>query len=99
MYLVLYYLDLYLSICSRVKLEGHDTSLLQITGKVVDGTLELLSHSKEEAINCVEFGSTYYGTDQTECAMLYNNGPESLFFVAVLDEEASGQEVVSGVLS
>ena len=60
----------------------------------MEGGLELLSYHAEESINCVKFGSTYYGTDKTEMATLYNNGPEPVCFVSILDEEAIGQEVV-----
>ena len=64
-------------------------------GDVVEGALELLACDSDQHLSCVDFGSTYYGTDQTQVAMLYNNGPESVCFVAVLQEDAIGQEVVS----
>ena len=83
------------SFTSRVKLEGHEISTLAIRGNVVEGGLELLACTNEERMECVKFGSTYYGTDKTESAILYNNGPEPVCFVAVLDEDAIGQEVVS----
>lgn len=84
-----------LSSLYRVKLEGQETSTLRIMGNVVEGSLELLSYDTEDPIQCVRFGSSHYGTDKTEVAVLYNNGPEPVCFVAVLDEEAVGQEVVS----
>lgn len=84
---------LYLPHC-RVKLEGQETSLLHVKGLVVEGCLELLSCDSNQILPCIEFGSTYYGTDQTQVAMLYNNGPERTCFVAVLQEDAIGQEVV-----
>ena len=80
---------------NRVKLEGHNPSTLQIKGNVVEGSLEILSPSSDEPVDCVQFGTTYYGTDKTESAILFNNGPEPVCFVAVLDEDALGQEVVS----
>ncbi len=79
----------------RVKLEGKDTSSLRITGNVVEGFLDLLSYGTQQPIRCVEFGCTQYGTDCTESALLYNNSPESVCFVAVLDEDVAGQELVS----
>ncbi len=57
----------------------------------------LLSYDTEEPLECVRFGSTYYGTDQTESAILFNNGPDPVCFVAVLDEDAIGQEVVNNM--
>ena len=79
---------------TRVKLEGQESSVLGIRGNVVEGGLELLSYVNDERIECIKFGSTYYGTDKTESGMLYNNGPEPVCFVAVLDEDAVGQEMV-----
>ena len=68
---------------------------LHIKGFVTDRALELLSVSGDYSkVECVRFGNTYYGTDQTECAILYNNGPEPVNFVAVVDEDAVAQELV-----
>ena len=53
-----------------------------------------MSIDNDEPLGCVQFGSTYYGCDRTECALLYNNSPESVNFVAVLDEDAVAQEMV-----
>ena len=92
----------------RVKLEGHETRTLRIQGTVVEGRLELLSFSGQDAevgeadpdaedlptVRQVTFGTVHYGTDRTEAALLYNNSPESVRFVAVLDEDAPGQELV-----
>ena len=80
--------------CLRVKLEGQESTNLHVKGNVVEGTLQLLSHTTEEPLDCIGFGSTFYGTDCTESALLFNNGPEPVCFVAVLDEDAIGQEVV-----
>ena len=77
-----------------MKLEGQETTQLRIVGNIVEGSLELLSYHNEESLDCVKFGSTYYGTDKTESAILYNNGPEPVCFVTILDEDATGQELV-----
>ena len=82
---------------NRVKLEGRDSSTLHVQGHVVEGSLMLLSDDLEEPIECVRFGSTYYGTDCTQSAVLYNNGPEPVCFVVILDEDATGQELVRTV--
>lgn len=44
---------------------------------------------------CVAFGAAYYGTDLVERAVLYNNGPETIKWVSVLDEGTAGEEAVS----
>lgn len=48
----------------------------------------------EENVQTINFGSTYYGTDQTECFLIYNNGPDVANFVVILEEGGEGQEVV-----
>lgn len=65
-----------------------------VRGVLVDRAIEVLSLETEEPLGCVKFGEAYYGSDKTECAILYNNGPESVNFVAVLDEDAIAQEMV-----
>ena len=64
-------------------------------GNIVEGSLELLAYGNEEKIDCIKFDATYYGTDKTQSAILYNNGPEPVCFVAILDDDATGQELVS----
>ena len=68
---------------------------MTIRGVVTERALELLNLSGDSKLQCVRFGNTYYGTDKTECAILYNNGPEPVNFVAVVDEDAIAQELVS----
>lgn len=68
---------------------------LHIRGFVTERALELLSVQDENTqLQCIRFGNTYYGTDCTQCAILYNNGPELVNFVAVVDEDALAQELV-----
>ena len=80
---------------NRVSLEGKQPQSLQICGTVVEGLLQLLNiNNIGNKLECVKFGSTYYGTDKTESAILYNNSPSAVSFVALLDEDAVGQELV-----
>ena len=68
---------------------------LKIRGNVTERALELLNYEGDNSkVQCIRFGNTYYGTDRTECALLYNNGPEPVNFVAVVDEDAIAQELV-----
>lgn len=67
---------------------------MTVKGNLVDRALEVLSIHNDAPLDCIHFGSTYYGCDRTECALLYNNSPESVNFVAVLDEDAVAQEMV-----
>ena len=83
---------------SSVHLEGKPQTQLIIRGQIVQGRLELLSHDRGQRVESIRFGPTFYGTDLTEAAVLYNNSPEPACFVSVLDEDAIGQEVVSDTL-
>ena len=77
-----------------MKLEGQPPTTLQIIGNVVERSLELLAIDTEENVQTINFGSTYYGTDRTECFLIYNNGPDVANFVVILEEGGEGQEVV-----
>lgn len=77
-----------------VHLEGKEPQKLTILGKVSKPALEILSCKDEMIVPRVSFGNTYYGTDRTERALLYNNGPEVVSFVAIVDENAVAQELV-----
>ena len=83
---------------AKVHLEGHDVSTLQISGHVVQSRLELLNVHDQLPTECVKFGSAPYETDKTESAVLYNNGPEPVCFVAVLNEGAVGQQMDKDLL-
>ena len=76
-------------------MEGQETKALTIKANAVEGAIQILSMETEEQLDCVQFGNSYYGCDKTECAVLFNNGPEPVSFVAVLDEDAVAQEMVS----
>ena len=79
-----------------MELEGKEEyKKLRVRGTVTERALELLSVSGDhQKVQCIRFGSTYYGTDRTEAAILYNNGPEPVNFVAVVGEDAIVQELV-----
>lgn len=75
----------------RVSLEKEDTSWLHVTGMIVDSSLQLLGYESDMPLNCVNFDKTYYGTDVVRSAVLYNNSPEQMRFVMVLNDTAEGQ--------
>ncbi|XP_072178621.1 cilia- and flagella-associated protein 47-like [Diadema setosum] len=77
---------------AAVNLEAQEPSCLSLKAHVVDRCLELLDPKSGDNIQCMRFGSTYYGTDKTKLAYLYNNGPDSINFVTVLEEDAVGTE-------
>ena len=78
-----------------VTLEGKESSTLKIVGNIVKGGLELLSVKTEEQQKCINFGAVYFGTDNTESAYLFNNSPESVNFISVLNQGVAGEEMVN----
>ncbi|KAJ1117902.1 hypothetical protein NDU88_006098 [Pleurodeles waltl] len=75
-----------------VKLQGREEKDLLIKGTVVEQVLELLDMSGG-TLDCVDFGSAYFGTSKMEQAILYNKSPELLDWVAVLDDITPGVEL------
>ncbi|XP_078698604.1 cilia- and flagella-associated protein 47-like isoform X8 [Branchiostoma floridae x Branchiostoma belcheri] len=75
----------------EVRLEGQDPRTLVIKGCVVEQKLHL-QNKDSEPLDCVKFGSTFYGTDCIETGYLYNEGPKEISFVAILDEGGVGEE-------
>ena len=70
---------------------------LEIKGVVVEQSLQLLRADKVSHMHQVAFGPAYYGTDRIEEAYLYNNGPEPVKWVTVLEEGVDGEEAVSTI--
>ena len=77
--------------CVRVLLEKEDPGMLRVTGMIVDSSLQLLGYESDMPLNCINFEKTYYGTDVVRSAILYNNSPERMRFVMVLNDIVEGQ--------
>ncbi|XP_075708861.1 cilia- and flagella-associated protein 47 isoform X2 [Rhinoderma darwinii] len=77
---------------AKVKLQGHEELLLKIKGNIVNQNLELLDLS-EKPLKCLHFGSVYFGTSKIHKAMIYNDSPETISWVSVLDDNAVGVEL------
>ena len=61
---------------------------------VVMKELRLLAENGSLSIDCLRFGSTYYGTDVIQKCFLYNASPKKTSYVIVLEEHGGGQEIV-----
>ena len=77
-----------------MKLEGQDQAHVEILANVVERNIQLLNPKSETQVQHIQFGPTYYGTDQLQSFVLCNNGPDKINFVVLLDEDSEGQEVV-----
>ncbi|NXR67841.1 CFA47 protein, partial [Rhadina sibilatrix] len=72
----------------KVELESHGCAEVWIKGVVVEQILKVLGVSCEKVLKCINFGPLYFGTSKTEKIHLYNESPESVDWVAVLEDNA-----------
>ncbi|NWZ36706.1 CFA47 protein, partial [Brachypodius atriceps] len=77
----------------KVELESRDCAEVWIKGVVVEQVLKVLGVSCGKVLKCINFGPLYFGTSKTEKIHLYNESPESVDWVAVLEDNAIGGEM------
>ncbi|NXT79712.1 CFA47 protein, partial [Zapornia atra] len=77
----------------KVELEGHGCTEVWIKAVVVEQVLKVLGVSCGNILECVNFGPVYFGSSETEQIYLYNESPESMDWVAVLEDDAIGGEM------
>ncbi|XP_078416576.1 cilia- and flagella-associated protein 47-like [Cetorhinus maximus] len=75
-----------------VKLEDAEDATLKIKANIVEPFLELLDFSGQK-LECIQFGGTYYGSSKQHQVILYNNSPEAINWVTVMENNAVGSEV------
>lgn len=80
-----------------MKLDKSGIEHVILIANVVEQRLALLHPETTEPIQKVMFGSCYYGCDLIQVRMLHNQGPTSVKFVAVMEEDTVGQEIVSTI--
>lgn len=90
----LHYLLLLAALTGRVELENRGCTEVWIKGVVVEQVLKVLGVSCGKLLKCINFGPLYFGTSKTEQIHLYNESPECMDWVAVLEENAIGEEMV-----
>ncbi|NWQ89725.1 CFA47 protein, partial [Burhinus bistriatus] len=77
----------------KVELEGHGYSEVWIKAVVVEQVLKVLGVSCGNILECINFGPVYFGSSKTEQISLYNESPERMDWVAVLEDDAVGGEM------
>ncbi|CAH2223146.1 cilia- and flagella-associated 47 [Pelobates cultripes] len=77
---------------AKVKLQDRDEIHLSIKGNIIKQNLELLD-MYGKPLKCIQFTATYFGTSQIHQAVLYNNSPEELSWVSLLDDNSLGVEM------
>ncbi|XP_078264971.1 cilia- and flagella-associated protein 47-like [Rhinoraja longicauda] len=81
----------------KMRLEDAEDTVVKIKGNIVVPTLELIDFSGQK-IECIQFGSAFYGTSKLEQFFVYNNSPESINWVTLMENDAVGSEVVITML-
>ncbi|NXJ91059.1 CFA47 protein, partial [Corythaixoides concolor] len=77
----------------KAELEGHGCTEVWITAVVVEQVLKVLGVSSGNVLECINFGPVYFGSSKTEQIYLYNESPECVDWVAVLEDNAVGGEM------
>lgn len=79
----------------RVSLQGRPDTFLNIKVHVVEQIIELLNMNSDRKLRCIRFGSVFFGTSKLEHALLFNNSPETVNWVAIMQDDCVGEELVS----
>ncbi|NXF35598.1 CFA47 protein, partial [Nyctibius bracteatus] len=77
----------------KVELEGHGCTEVWVKAVVVEQVLKVLGVSCGNVLECINFGPVYFGSSKTEQISLYNETPECMDWVAVLEDNAIGGEM------
>ncbi|NXT63915.1 CFA47 protein, partial [Chaetops frenatus] len=77
----------------KVELESRGCTEVCVKGVVVEQVLKVLGVSCGKVLKCINFGPLYFGTSKTEKIHLYNESPECMDWVAVLEDNAVGGEM------
>ncbi|XP_016288857.2 cilia- and flagella-associated protein 47 isoform X1 [Monodelphis domestica] len=78
---------------AKVSLQGGEGTFLRIEAYIVQQIIELLDMYGEKILKCIQFGTTFFGTSRIEHAIIYNNSPNSMSWVAVMEHETVGEEL------
>ncbi|NWV59822.1 CFA47 protein, partial [Malurus elegans] len=77
----------------KVELDDRGFTEVWIRGVVVKQDLKVIGVSCGKVLKCINFGRLYFGTSKTEKIYLYNESPECMDWVAVLEDNAIGGEL------
>ncbi|KAL9867454.1 cilia- and flagella-associated protein 47 [Geothlypis trichas] len=77
----------------KVELESRVCTEVWVRGVVVEQVLKVLGVNCGKVLKCINFGPLYFGTSKTEQIYLYNESPECMDWVAVLEDNAIGGEM------
>nr|XP_058147688.1 cilia- and flagella-associated protein 47 [Dasypus novemcinctus] len=82
---------------AKVNLQGRPDIFLSIKAHVVEQIIELLNMNNDERVDCIHFGSVFFGTSKIERALLFNNSPEPINWVAIMQDDSVGEELGTNI--
>ncbi|CAO2623937.1 Cilia and flagella-associated protein 47 [Lemmus lemmus] len=82
---------------ARVSLQGRPDTFLNIKVRVVEQIIELLNLNSDRKLECIRFGSVFFGTSKLERALLFNNSPETVNWVAIMQDDCVGEELGANI--
>ncbi|KAI5939409.1 Cilia- and flagella-associated protein 47 [Manis javanica] len=82
---------------AKVSLQGRPEILLNIKACAVEQIIELLNMSCDKKLECIRFGSIFFGTSKIEHGLLYNKSPEPIHWVAIMQDDAVGEELGTNI--
>ncbi|KAB0402002.1 hypothetical protein E2I00_002151, partial [Balaenoptera physalus] len=72
-------------------LQDRPDIFLNIKAHVVEQIIELLNMSNDKKWECISLGSVFFGMSKIEHALLYNNSPEPINWVAIKHDDIVGE--------
>ncbi|OBS80777.1 hypothetical protein A6R68_21016, partial [Neotoma lepida] len=82
---------------ARVSLQGRPDTFLNIKVRVVEQIIELFNVNSKRKLECIRFGSVFFGTSKLEHALLFNNSPETINWVAIMQDDCVGEELGANI--
>nr|XP_042125169.1 cilia- and flagella-associated protein 47 isoform X1 [Peromyscus maniculatus bairdii] len=82
---------------ARVSLQGRPDTFLNIKVHVVEQIIELFHMNSDRKLECIRFGSVFFGTSKIEHALLFNNSPETINWVAIMQDDCVGEELGANI--
>ncbi|KAM5221375.1 cilia and flagella-associated protein 47-like [Ctenodactylus gundi] len=82
---------------AKVSLQGRPDIFLNIQAHVVEQIIELFNMNNDSKLECIRFGPIFFGTSKIEHALLYNNSPEPINWVAVIENDCVGEELGANI--
>uniref|UniRef100_A0A8C9P009 Uncharacterized protein n=1 Tax=Spermophilus dauricus TaxID=99837 RepID=A0A8C9P009_SPEDA len=82
---------------AKVSLQGRPDIHFSIKAHVVEQIIELFNMNSDKKLECIRFGSVFFGTSKIEQAVLYNNSPESINWVAIIQDDSVGEEMGTNI--